>query len=167
MPVDSFKFMARTLAESLKVWPYVDTSGEEIPWSPLAKPLGECVVALISSGGIYHREDVSFDMEREEREPLWGDPTFRELPQDVRQEDIRIAHFHYEHKHALEDCDCMMPVRALKKMLQAGRIGGIAERHLTFMGYQPRIGTFLRETLPAMIERLRRMSVDLVLISGG
>ncbi len=167
MPVNSFKFMSRTLAESLKVWPYVDTSGEEIPWTPLSKPVSECRVALISSGGLYHKDDESFDLERERREPLWGDPTYRELPANVRQEDIRIAHLHYVNSHALEDCGCMLPVRALEKMLGEGRIGDIAEAHLTCMGYQPRVGTFIRETVPAMAGRLREMDVDLALLSSG
>jgi hypothetical protein len=42
MSVDSFKFMPRSLAESMKVWPYVDTSGEEIPWTPLTKKVKDC-----------------------------------------------------------------------------------------------------------------------------
>lgn len=167
MPVNSFKFMSRTLAESLKAWPYVDTGGEGIPWAPLDRPLGECTVALVSSGGLYHKDDEPFDMERERREPLWGDPAFRELPSDIRQEDVRVAHLHYENSHALSEFGCMLPARALEKALEEGRIGAIADRHLTFMGYQPRVGTFIRETVPAIAARLEEMEVDLVLLSSG
>jgi hypothetical protein len=35
------------------------------------------------------------------------------------------------------------------------------------MGYQPRLGTFVRETAPRMAERLLEMDVDLVLLSSG
>lgn len=167
MSVNSFKFMPRTLAESLKVWPYVDTSGEEIPWTRPVKPVKESKVALVSSGGLYHKDDVPFDLDRERREPLWGDPSFREIPRGISQQDMRAAHLHYENSHALEDYNCMLPLAALEEMLAEGRVGSISEYHLTFMGYQPRLGTFIRETAPRMAERLLEMDVDLVLLSSG
>lgn len=70
---------------------YVDTSDEAIPWTPLVKPLSKCRVALVSSGGIYQKDDVPFDLARERREPLWGGPSFREIPRGVAREDIRVA----------------------------------------------------------------------------
>jgi D-proline reductase (dithiol) PrdB len=167
MAVDSFKFMARTLAESLKVWPYVDTSGEEVPWTRPGKPVKESKVALVSSGGLYKKDDRPFDLDRERREPLWGDPSFREIPRGISQEDIRVAHLHYENSHALEDYNCMLPLAALEEMLAGGRLGDISDYQLTFMGYQPRLGTFMRETAPRMAERLLEMDVDLVLLSSG
>lgn len=167
MVVDSFKFMPRTLAESLKVWPYADMSGEEIPWTPLGKPLEESKVALVSSGGLYLECDSPFDLDRERREPLWGDPSFRELPRDTSQGDVRAAHLHYRNDHVLEDLGCMMPLAALEKLLTEGRIGGMADQHLTIMGYQPKVGTLLRETAPRMADRLNEMDVDIVLLSSG
>ena len=167
MAVNSFKFMPRTLAESMKVWPYVDTGGEEIPWTAPGKPIQESKVALVSSGGLYSKDDRPFDLDREREEPLWGDPSFREIPRGISREDIRVAHLHYENSHALEDCNCMLPLVALEEMLAEGRIGGISEYHLTFMGYQPRLGTFVRETAPRMAERLQELKVDLVLLSSG
>lgn len=167
MAINSFKFMSKTLAESLKVWPYVDTGGEDIPWTPLKKPVNSCTVALVSSGGFYHREDPPFDLDRERREPLWGDPGFREIPRGIAQEDIRAAHLHYENSHALRDYNCMFPMSVLEEMLAEGEIGGITERHLAFMGYQPRLGSFIRETAPRMADRLLEMGADLVFLSAG
>jgi D-proline reductase (dithiol) PrdB len=167
MAVDSFKFMPRTLAESMKVWPYVDTGAEEIPWTPPSKQVKESTVALVSSGGLYCSDDRPFDLDRERREPLWGDPSFREIPRGVSQDNICVAHLHYENSHALEDFNCVLPQAALEEMLDEGRIGGISEYHLAFMGYQPRLGTFIRETVPRMAERLQELEVDLVLLSSG
>jgi D-proline reductase (dithiol) PrdB len=167
MTVDSFKFMPRTLAESLKVWPYTDMSAEEIPWTPLGRPLQECTVALVSSGGLYQECDRPFDLDRERREPLWGDPSFREIPRDISQGDLRAAHLHYRNDHVLDDVGCMMPLAALEQVLAEGRIGAISEKHLTIMGYQPKVGTLLRETAPLMADRLREMDVDVVLLSSG
>lgn len=167
MSVDSFKFMPRTLAESMKVWPYVDTSGEDIPWTPLEKKVSECKVALVSTGGFYCRDDTPFDLEREKQEPLWGDPSFREIPRGIAQEEIGIAHLHYETSHALEDFNCMLPLGALEDLLAEGEIGDISEYHLSMMGYQPRLGTFIKKTAPVMAKRLEEMDVDLVLLSPG
>ncbi len=167
MPVNSFKFMARTLAESLKVWPYVDTSGEPVPWAPLRKPVESCVVALVSSGGFYHKDDIPFDLDHERREPLWGDPSFREIPRGIRQEDIRATHLHYENSHALRDYNCMFPLGALEELLAEGAIGGISDIHLSIMGYQPKLGALIRDTAPRMAARMRELGPDLVLFSSG
>lgn len=167
MAINSFKFMSRTLAESLKVWPYVDTSGEEIPWTPVKKKARECAVMLVSSGGFYHKDDAAFDLDHERREPLWGDPSFREIPRGIAQDEIRAAHLHYENSHAMKDFNCMFPAGVLEELLSDGTIGGISEVHLSFMGYQPRLGTFIRETLPRMVARISAMGPDLVLLSSG
>ena len=167
MSIDSFKFMPRSLAQSMKLWRYVDTSDEEIPWTPTRKKIEDCKVALISSGGFYHKDDKPFDLDRERREPLWGDPTFRKIPRGISQEDIRMGHLHYENSHAQKDFNCMFPIKALEDLLADGLIGGTADYQLSFMGYQPRIGTFIRETAPRTIELLSEMDVDLVLLSPG
>ncbi len=167
MSVNSFKFMSRTLAESLQRWPYVDTSGEAIPWTPLAKPVAECKVALLSSGGFYHEGDEPFDLDRERREPLWGDPGFRELPRSITQDEIRAAHLHYENSHAMRDFNCMLPLGALEELLEEGRIGAISETHFSIMGYQPKVRTLIEETAPRVAERLHAQEVDLVLLSSG
>jgi D-proline reductase (dithiol) PrdB len=167
MGVDSFRFMPRTLAESMKNWPYVDTIGEAIPWTNPVKPIADSTVALVSSAGLYHRDDRPFDLDHERKDPLWGDPSFRELPRGISQQDIRANHLHYETSHALEDFNCVMPVAALEEMLAEGRIGGIPDHHLTFMGYQPKAGTLVRETAPLMAERLREMGADVVILSPG
>ncbi len=167
MSVNSFKFMSRTLAESLQRWPYVDTSGEEIPWTPLAKPVSECRVALLSSGGFYLEGDEPFDLDRERREPLWGDPSFREIPRSVTQAELRAAHLHYENSHAMQDFNCMLPLGALEELLADGRIGSISDTHFSIMGYQPKLRTLIEETSPRIAERLKQLEVDLVLLSSG
>jgi len=167
MTVNSFKFMSKTLADSLKVWPYVDTSGEEIPWTSLKKPVRDCRIAMVSSGGFYHRSDIPFDLERERREPLWGDPSYREIRRGITQADIRAAHLHYENAHAMQDFNCMFPLAMLEELYRDGTIGGITEFHLSFMGYQPKPGTFIREVAPKMAERLMEWGADLVLLSSG
>lgn len=167
MAVNSFKFMSRTLADSLKIWPYADTSGEAIPWTPLAKPLAQCRVALVSSGGFYRKDDIPFDLDHERREPLWGDPSFREIPRGTGVDELRAAHLHYENSHAMKDLNCMFPLGVLEEMHREGKVGAVSDFHISLMGYQPRVGTLVRETGPRMAGRLLELGVDAVLLSAG
>src|SRR4030095_12523265 len=78
--VDGFRF----LPPGLKAWirsfiPRGDFTGP-IPWTPLAKPLRQATMGLVTSAGISLKTDPPFDMEREKREPTWGDRSFREIP---------------------------------------------------------------------------------------
>jgi hypothetical protein len=70
--VDGFRF----LPPGLKAWirsfiPRGDFTGP-IPWTPLAKPLRQATMGLVTSAGISLKTDPPFDMEREKREPTWG-----------------------------------------------------------------------------------------------
>ena len=68
----------------------------EIPWTPLAKPLRECRVALVSTAGLALHGDTPFDQEGERRNPWWGDPSYRVLPRDTRTGDVRSYHLHID-----------------------------------------------------------------------
>src|SRR5881628_3477834 len=72
MPVDSFKYLPRSIAA------YYQTLRVErmypIPWTPLSKPLNQCRLALVTTAGIYDKaREPPFDAGREKREPMWGD----------------------------------------------------------------------------------------------
>ncbi len=78
--VDGFRFMP----PSLGAWIGRDIPAEpfsgQIPWTPLQKPVSETTFALMTSAGISMKTDPPFDVEREKREPEWGDPTSRNIP---------------------------------------------------------------------------------------
>ena len=60
-----------------------------IPWTPLSKPLNQCRFGLVTSGGLYHKDQAPpFDLEREIREPAWGDPSYRTLPVTIAQDEV-------------------------------------------------------------------------------
>ena len=84
MPIDSFKYLPRSLTGYYKSQPI--TRQEPVPWTPLAKPLNESRVALVTTAGIYVKgSEPPFDAEREKREPMWGDPTFRRIRREVER----------------------------------------------------------------------------------
>ena len=60
-------------------------------------------MAAVTSAGISLASDPPFDMEREKKEPTWGDPTYRKIPQTTSQADIRVNHLHINTSYILED----------------------------------------------------------------
>ena len=66
--VDSFKFTGGVTERTIKIWIKLEPP-REIPWTPLEKPLSECRMALISSGGMALKIDTPFDQEGEYQNP--------------------------------------------------------------------------------------------------
>ena len=86
--VDGFRF----LPPSLRAWVKTFIPDEEfkghIPWTPMSKLLSHTTVALVTSAGISLKSDPPFDMERERREPLWGDRSYRMIPKGMTESKI-------------------------------------------------------------------------------
>ena len=66
--VDSYRFISGITKRMIRSWISMEPP-REIPWTPLAKPLRECTVSLISSAGIALKSDRPFDQEGERRNP--------------------------------------------------------------------------------------------------
>jgi D-proline reductase (dithiol) PrdB len=104
-------------------------------------------------------------MEREEREPNWGDPSYRVLPADVETDQISIAHLHYNEDDALADMDVVLPVPLLRTFVSEGTIGGLTARHYSFMGFQLDPDELLDNYLPEVIDKLREDAADAVILT--
>ena len=101
VPVDSYKWLPRSIAAYYRAMQV--PREEPVPWTPLTKPLGACRVAAVTTAGVYMRSaEAPFDTEREQREPLWGDPTYRSIPRTARQADIGACHLHINNEDLLE-----------------------------------------------------------------
>jgi D-proline reductase (dithiol) PrdB len=167
--VDSFKYVSRLVTRYYKL-----TSVEAelpIPWTPLARPLSQSSFGLVTSGGLYHKDrQPPFDLERERREPTWGDPTFRIIPADIDPVEVGASHFHINTDHVEEDMNILLPVQRFKELAAEGRIQGQADYAYSFMGYQgfPADLTGWRETYgPQVAEKLTAEEVDCVLLTAA
>lgn len=161
--VDSYRFTDAVTRRLVKAWIKLEPQ-REIPWTPLSKPLPECSVALISSGGIAVKDDRPFDQEGERRNPWWGDPTWRVIPDTTRTEDIRVYHMHIDSVPVESDMNCLLPIDRLRDLVEEGKAGRAASSHYSFMGYLLDPGELLDKSIPAIIERLRSEAVDVVLL---
>jgi D-proline reductase (dithiol) PrdB len=164
MPVDSYKYLPRSMRAM-----YADTPETREPhaWTPLAKPVSQARFALMTSAGIYLKDQQeSFDLDRERAEPSWGDPTYRVLPTDVRQDQLGHAHLHINGADILEDVNVVLPIRAFRKLEEEGAIGSLADEHYSFMGYQDRRLKDWRQTQgPELAARLKGRGVDVLLLA--
>ena len=159
MTTDSFKWLPRSIAGYYRAMQV--PAPESIPWTPLQKPLDQCRVALVTTAGIYLKgEQPSFDLDRERREPFWGDPTYRAIPADVRQDQIDVNHLHINTEDILADINVALPVQRFQELVQAGEVGELAEHHYSVMGCQPNTDEWQERTAPEIAQRLRDEGVD-------
>ena len=159
--VDSYRFIGGMTKRLVKSWIKLE-SPREIPWTPLTKPLFEATVALISTGGVALKTDQPFDQDGERRNPWWGDPSYRVIPQTARTEDIRVHHLHIDPSLGERDLNCLLPIERLDELVDAGQVGRTAASHYSFMGYLLEPGELLEKSIPAIVEHLRADGVDVV-----
>jgi len=164
MPVDSFKYLPGSIAgyyRNLAV-----PREDPIPWTPLAKPLNECRFALATTAGIFVKGvEPPFDAEREKREPMWGDPTFRRIPREVRQEQIGASHLHINNRDLLEDVNIVLPLQRFLELESEGTIGSLAPTSYSFMGYQMNNAEWREKYAPEVAGLMKDEAVDCVLLT--
>jgi D-proline reductase (dithiol) PrdB len=157
--VDSLRFLSGITKRIVKNWIAMETP-RDIPWTPLSKPLSECTVALISSGGIALKTDRPFDQEGERQNPWWGDPSYRLLPRTTTTEQIKVYHQHVNPGPVEQDLNCLLPLQRLDELEELGEIGHSAPSHYSFMGYILEPQVLLEESTPAMIRHMQQEGVD-------
>lgn len=100
------------------------------PATPLSKPLNECKLALLTTGGLHLRTDPPFDFSIKE-----GDSSYRILPADMNHRDLMVSHKWYDHKFINEDINCVFPIDRMREYVNENRIGSLSEEHYSFMGH--------------------------------
>jgi len=159
--VDSFRFLPRSfrpIYEGHGPFP-----GEEAPvWAPFAKRLASSRIALLTSAGMYLKSSqASFDLEREQNNPEWGDPSWRSIPANANATDIGVAHLHINSSDIKADPEIALPARLLDQFVSEGVVGSATAEHLSVMGYQHRsLEGWRNETLPELVATLRDQQAD-------
>jgi len=161
--VDSFRFISGITRRMMRTWISMEKP-RPIPWTPLAKPLAQSTVALLSSAGVALKTDQPFDQEGERQNPWWGDPSYRILPDTATENDVRLYHLHIDPRFAEQDLNCLFPLGRLKELEQSGEIGRSSPRHYSMMGYILEPETLLKVTVPAITRDLREDQADVVVL---
>jgi len=161
--VDSYRFLSGVSRRLIKSWIKLETP-REIPWTPLSKPLADCTVALITSGGIALKSDRPFDQNGERKNPWWGDPSFRIIPIGTRTDEIRVYHLHIDPELAERDLNSLLPIQRLEELVQMRKVGRAAPSHFSFMGYILDPSELLQKSVRAIIDHLKKDAVDVVVL---
>ncbi len=166
MIVDGYRFLPRSfrpMYEGRGPFP-----GEEAPvWAPFEERLAGARIALLSSAGLYIKgRQPSFDLEREQANPEWGDPSWRTIPAATAPADIAPAHLHINDEDICSDPEIALPMRLLAELVAEGEVGSATAEHLSVMGYQDRsLKGWQKETAPALVEKLRDLQAHGIILA--
>jgi D-proline reductase (dithiol) PrdB len=164
--VDPWRFAGGFLRKVLSSRIPDEPAHPPIPWSPLAKPLSQARVALLSTAGLSMKGDPPFDMELERRNPMRGDPGWRRIDASATAADIEASHLHIDTGYVLRDLNVALPLDRLRELADEGVVGSVAASHYSIMGYQGNDTTALeRESAPAIAEAMAGEEVDLAILA--
>jgi D-proline reductase (dithiol) PrdB len=129
----------------------------DVPFTPLARPLSECRVAIVTTAALHLADDPGYAPD---------DATFRVLPADRR--DLVLGHWspNFDRSGFVADLDVVYPIDRLDELAARGVIGSVADRHYAFAGNQEDTLTAIRlDHGPAVAAALQADAVDVVLLT--
>ncbi len=163
--VDGFRF----LPPSLRAWiqTFIPEEGFKgpIPWTAMSKPLSQTTISLVTSAGISLKTDPPFDMEREKKEPTWGDRSFRMIPRGTTEKDIEVNHLHINTTYIKQDINVILPLARMAEFEQERIIGCLAPTAYSFYGFQWQNTDFLKEAIEPISKKMKLEEVEAVLLT--
>jgi D-proline reductase (dithiol) PrdB len=131
---------------------------DDAPFVPLAKPLSECKIALVTTAGLHVRGDKLFGA---------GDQTFRVIPANTPARDIVQSHssIGFDRTAFMRDINVTLPVDRFNELVAQGKIGGLATNFYSFMGAQRNPKQIEEQTGPEVGRLLKDDGVDAVFLT--
>src|SRR5713226_4699753 len=120
---------AKQWSEAMRDVPHLVDLEPAIP-RPLARPLTESTIALVTSAGITQPGQPPMDGENIE-----GDYTIRLLDTDTPVSELRIWHTHFDVSAAQQDINVVYPIDRLKELAADATVARVATPAVSFMGY--------------------------------
>ncbi len=135
---------------------------DETPWTPLAKPLSDCTVALVTTAGLHLRDDKPFN-----RDHPGGESSYRVIPGNADPADIVQSHFSigFDRTAIYRDINITFPIDRMRELCEQGVIGGLAPNYYSFMGALRDCTIVAEQTGPEVAQRLQAEGVDVVLLT--
>ena len=134
-----------------------------VPFTPFERELSKSTIAIVTAGGVHLKNQKPFNIADE-----LGDLTYREIPQDVETSQLVVTHHHYDHSDADRDINVVFPIDVLRDLQAEGLIGGIAKKHIGYMGYTMQLKAMYEGTAREIANDIDRTSrADAVVLTGG
>jgi len=116
-------------------------------------------LALISSAGAYIDGTAPFDTTIAN-----GDLSFREIPIEVEESDLKFAVRGYDPAAVQKDANSELPVTRLLEFEKNGIIGQLNPVFWSLSGYIPDAAKIVDELAPKLVERVHRYEVQAALL---
>ncbi len=135
------------------------TVNDSAPFTPFEKPLSECRVSMLTSGGVSHKTRPPFNPTAK-NDLRVDDVDFRSDPEDF---DINDAY--YDTRDANEDLNVLFPLARLRELVDDGVIDSVSTRLWSgFMGRTYNRTAVIEQTAPALVKELQTDEVDLLIL---
>ncbi len=152
--------MSEIQRKSMLMWPCVEH--DDAPWTPMAKPLYDSKVALVTTAGLHVRGDRPFISAHN-----GGDTSFRIIPRSAGAADILQSHtsIGFDHTGIYRDINVTFPIDRLQEMVEQGKIGSLSDNYYSFMGALRDVTGIIEESGPEVARRLKAEGVEVVLLT--
>ena len=127
----------------------------KIAWQPLAKPLNEMRVSLVTSAAIRQTNQRAFT--------AGGDTSHRRITANPDVE-VTVDHHSPVGAHIRMDAEVAFPRQALKELAARGIVGSVAQAHFSIYGGVSDHEAITQTLAPEVARRLASMRVDLALM---
>jgi D-proline reductase (dithiol) PrdB len=138
-------------------YPFV--KNKRAPFSPARRALPMLNLALISSAGAYIDGTEPFDTSA-----AAGDFSFREIPSEIRAEELRFAARGYNPAAAESDLNSLVPLGRLSEFESNGIIGQLNPVFWSCCGFILDAARLAEEMAPRLVERVERYEVQAALL---
>ena len=134
-----------------------------VPFTPFDRELQKSTIAIVTAGGVHLKEQEAFNIADE-----LGDLTYRVFTEDVQSSELMVTHHHYDHTDADRDINVVFPIDVLRDLKAEGFIGGVAKKHIGYMGYTMQLKAMYEGTAREIANEIDRGSrADAVVLTGG
>lgn len=142
--------------------PYQWAHFDEIPFTPLGKPLSRCRIGLVTTSDIAVRSETG-ERAQYDQDTLAGN--VYSIPMDCPLARLYSRNEHYDrYSTTLDDVNSYCPITRLEEFVSEGRLGSLAPRfHGVYTSYSKRV-TMERDA-PEVLRRMREDDVDAVLLT--
>lgn len=152
--VDALNEYYRGLGHPAYRW----TENTYAPLHRLDKPLSECTVSMLVSGGVSKTTSQPFN-------PIAkNDHRLDAIERDTPEDGFQIHDAYYDHRDAEKDINVIFPLVRLKEMEARGEIGQLSDHIWSgFMGRIYNRSKVLQESGPNFVNGLKAEGVDVLL----
>lgn len=142
------------------MWPCIEY--DDTPWTPMAKPLSESQLGLVTTAGLHVRGDKPFIPNQP-----GGDTSYRVIPRKTHSNDIVQSHasIGFDHTGIYRDLNVTFPIDRLNELEAQGKIGSLSANYYSYMGALRDITGIIENTGPEVAQRLKSDGVEVVLLT--